>query len=71
MTRINQSRSRVRAKDSRTVLQTSTGGDSCAEFNFLHFDEEDAPGFLVPAVRQYLGASDAPQPDHPLFLGGT
>ena len=38
---------------------------------FLHFDEEDAPVFLVPAVRQYLGVADAPQPDHPLILGGS
>ena len=38
---------------------------------FLHFDELDGLGFLVPAVRRYLGASDAPQPDHPIFLRGT
>jgi hypothetical protein len=28
---------------------------------FLHFDERDAPPFLVPAVRQYLGSA-APRP---------
>ena len=38
---------------------------------FLHFDEEDAPEFLVPAVRQYLGAADTLQSDHPIILGGT
>ena len=26
---------------------------------------------LQAAVRQYLGAADAPQPDHPVILGGT
>ena len=38
---------------------------------YLHFVEEDAPEFLVPAVRQYLGATDTLQPDHPIILGGT
>ena len=38
---------------------------------FLHFDELDGPAFLVPAVRQYLGAADTLQPDQPLILGGT
>jgi hypothetical protein len=41
------------------------------EAPFVHYDEEDAPAFLVPAVRHYLGGSDPLPPDQPITLGGT
>jgi hypothetical protein len=31
------------------------------ESPFVHFDEVDAPGFLLPAVRRYLGLEQKPR----------
>ena len=31
---------------------------------FVHFDEFEAPGFLLPAVRQSVEAAERPSPDH-------
>lgn len=39
--------------------------DDDYEEPFTHFDEFDAPAFLIPAVKQYLAAAeddDAPEP---------
>ena len=34
---------------------------------FVHFDEDEAPGFLLPAVRQYVEAAERPSPDHQIL----